>query len=191
MQTLGWEGSVAAFWWDSSNKSALLYRSLRPAHWHMVKWRAKHTGKSHFASTLAPLRGQQLTIVAHSLGARVAFYGLMASERHEVSVENLVLLGGAVRRSKGEWGDVIERVDSGVYNLYNRDDRVLHTYFKLAEFRSHSACGQKPLQVGGAKVRNINVTELIARQGLSDHAGYWDVLPQVFRLEAAALLPRP
>lgn len=68
----------------------------------------------------------------------------MTSERHDVTVENLVL-----------------------------------------------AWGQKPLQVGGAKVRNINVTELIARQGLSDHAGYWDVLPQVVRLEAAALLPRP
>jgi hypothetical protein len=189
-QTLGWEGAVAAFWWDSSNKQALLYRSLTPAHWHLVKRRAKQTGKSHFASTLAPLRGQQLTIVAHSLGARVAFYGLMESARHEVTVENLILLGGAVRRSKSEWPEVIARVDSGVYNLYNRDDKVLHTYFKVAEFRSHSPCGQKPLEVGGAKVRNIDVTELIAQQGLSGHTGYWEALPQVFHLEAASSLLR-
>jgi len=43
LQSIGWQGSIYLFWWDASNSDALLYRTITPAHWHIIKDRAERT----------------------------------------------------------------------------------------------------------------------------------------------------
>ena len=76
----GWQGSIYALWWDASKKSTLFY-TLTPLHWHKIKARASKVGKEYFLRTLAPILDTNISITAHSLGARVAYYGLLSAQQ--------------------------------------------------------------------------------------------------------------
>ncbi len=155
LRAAGWRGSVYHLWWDASSlrgfgKDAIQGRVL---HWWKVKSRAKRVGVEHVESLIREnVNEQKISLVGHSLGARVAYYAVLNSK---IKLENVVLLGGAIRRdSSREWGDVADRLDGKLVNVYNESDIVLTALTKSINLRQNP-CGRKPIKQAHPKIINV------------------------------------
>ncbi|MFN6566875.1 DUF726 domain-containing protein [Dendronalium sp. ChiSLP03b] len=73
-------------------------------------------------------------------------------------LENVILLGGAIRRdSSKDWGYVASKIKGTLINVYNDDDLILKTAFKLAEL-GNNACGRKPIKEYHSRIINEDAT---------------------------------
>src|SRR5690606_31759638 len=103
----------------------------------------------------------QVTLLAHSLGARVAYYGVMAGAK----VDRLVMAGGAVRRdSSKEWARAAERVPGGIFNIRNSQDEVLSWLFRTAEFRQNPV-GLKSIKAEHPRIYDYDAKEIMEEMG--------------------------
>lgn len=115
--------AVVAVVWNSSTS------------WWRATRRAKAAGET-FASWLDANRDayDSVTIVGHSLGARVALWTLAALE--ETTVDSVALLGAAVAPDAvcREFREPIEsRVTGTVYNYYSSNDYAVCYLYQLSE----------------------------------------------------------
>ncbi len=203
----GFDGPVYEFHWDSSNKTELVRSAISRGllgqgagglagsaafalaavggHWSTAKRRAKRSGIGFLMPMIeARVAEPRVTLVAHSLGARVAYYAL-TSEARDPRVDRLVMCGGAVRRdSSKDWGAVAGRCARGVHNVRNEEDAVLDWLFRTAELRQHPV-GLRPIKECHPRLVDHDVTRDFARIGASDfmasHKRYADVLPAIWR----------
>lgn len=157
----GWAGSVHLLWWDSSKWSHGFFNPVAFYHdWDKTKDRAKRTGEHHARRLIAELGASHVDIVGHSLGARVAFY-TVSGDGPSVPLRNVVLLGGAVKRSK-DWDQVTNRIGGTVANLHSENDPILG-WFKRLEGRS--PCGTKRIKYD--RVWNIDVKKQVVEHRAS------------------------
>ena len=183
LQSIGWHGSIYLLWWNASRSSAPLHRTIPPAHWHIVKHRAKQTGVKYFTEIINQVQDKEISIIAHSLGVRLVYYGLLTLDSSQFKVRDVILFGGAIRRNKKEWPVVVQNIRGKLYNFYNRDDDVLHFIYKAAELRTHSPCGRKPIEVDHPNIYNINLTGVFKKRKVNNHTGYWTILTDILRSE--------
>jgi Protein of unknown function (DUF726) len=176
---LGWQNSVYHFWWDGSCFESCVL-GLGIGHWNKCKSRAKEVGREYLPSLIYnKIPEKNVCIVAHSLGARVAYYGLEAWSETQHSLQNVILLGGAVRRdSSKDWGHVASQVKGNLINVHNYDDSTLKKKFKLVEF-GHNACGRKPIKEHHPKIINEDATSFIGKN--HSVSKYLDYLPELVR----------
>ncbi|MUG99457.1 DUF726 domain-containing protein [Scytonema sp. UIC 10036] len=122
---------------------------------------------------------QNICLLAHSLGARVAYYCMESWSGNKHSLFDIILLAGAVRRDTSkDWGYVASQINGTLINVYNDNDPDLKTKFKLAEAGNH-ACGQKPIKEYHSKIRNEDATDFIGKShSLSSYLNY---LPELVR----------
>jgi len=183
LQSIGWQGAIYLLWWNASRSSAPLYRTITPAHWQIVKQRAERTGIDYFAEIINQVKDKEISIIAHSLGVRLVYYGLLNITPSDFSIRDVILFGGAIRRNKREWPVVAQNIQGRLYNFYNRDDSVLNFIYKVAEFRTHSPCGQKPIEVDNPNIYNINLTGVFKKRKIDNHTGYWTILTDILQSE--------
>jgi hypothetical protein len=101
----------------------------------------------------------------------------------DFNIRDVILLGGAMRRKKKGWLTITENIQGKLYNFYNRDDKVLSLIYKIAEFRTDSPCGQKPIDIDKPNVKNINMTGVFKKRKVDQHLGYWDILDDMLKSE--------
>ena len=71
---LGWQYSVYQLYWDASNKLSCASQ-LVILNWQKCKSRANSVGKDYLPSLIeSQIPEQNISLVSHSLGARVAYY---------------------------------------------------------------------------------------------------------------------
>lgn len=118
--------------------------------WTAAKWRADDAGETLAAWLDANAETyDSLTIVAHSLGARVTLTAL--NEVTEATVDSVALLGGAVDPETvcNEYKTGIEsNVDGGVFNYHSGDDTIVCNIYALREWTSAVGCDGKDCSGG-------------------------------------------
>lgn len=178
---LGWRGSVHLLWWDSSNGDTWQFRVAPPLHWRKVRQRAERVGIEHIGTVLKPLTGRRISLIAYSLGARVAYYGLLNAP-NQLHFQDLFLFGGAIRHNKPEWPQVIERLRGRLFNLYSDADHVLSRIYRLGELRREPACGSKPIAFDHPRLRQIDVSGVNELYSDDGHQ-YWEAFKRVMPYE--------
>ncbi len=113
--------------------------------WSVAKWRADDAATT-LASWLEENRDNydSLTLIAHSLGARVTLGALSELKASAVTVSSVGLLGGAVNPDSicEEYKDGIEESVSGtVYNYHSEDDGIVCNLYAIRELTSAVGCG--------------------------------------------------
>lgn len=82
-------------------------------------------------STLRRRHGyREIVLLAHSLGAELTWAMLESSG--SAPFDHIVLLGGASSATDGCWADLAHHAP--VYNVSNRNDRVLYWFYRVAEW---------------------------------------------------------
>ena len=164
----GWRGSVHWLWWDSFNSHRRFCRL-----WDALEW-AGANRKARRAGELMPrvLRGVGgtggLTLVGHSLGAKVIFEALLAlPEENDLPLKNVIFLAGAVHADRDDdWAAAARRISGALCNVVNERDGVLGTRYFVGELLRLSpgrACGRigAPSPDSSGSVINLDVTELL------------------------------
>jgi Protein of unknown function (DUF726) len=170
LRMAGWEGSIYQLWWDSGSEYGRKYTvsPLRPlpaeniihsySHWKRILQRAKVSGQKYFFQLLSSISESQISLIGYSLGCRVIHYGMpsLSSESHGTSIKNIFLLAGAIRTIN--WQETVTRTHGGLYNFYNRNDKVLKHYFSHFGLYHHKPCGLTSIKSDSKKIRNIDIT---------------------------------
>ena len=196
LREVGWKGSIYNLWWDAAPEATLqpdveisdkqTPRVMKPIatedvlairkYWIRLKEQAKRSGRDH----MMPLIHEQITekkisILGHSLGARVAYYALrsvasnLLALKPDLKFENVYLLGGAVRRdSSKDWGKVALAIRGQIVNVHNKDDTVLSKFYRSIELRQN-ACGRKKIKEEHPSITNIDARYVI---NSTCHAAY-------------------
>ena len=155
----GWKGSIYYLWWESSSVS--LWNLIRPhLRWEQVKSRAKQVGRDYLFNLVSTIPEKSISLIGSSLGVRVIYYGIQSWSNSSKILKSTILLGGAVRRNK-DWGIRASILDGKLINVYNSDDEVLKTLFKIGELYLKSPCGLKPIKDVHPKIINVDATFLI------------------------------
>ena len=102
----GYKGAIYYLWWDSSNKQKL-YGAISQfgigvlPHFEKHKKRAKRVGKFSFKNLIRlEVLESEVSLIGHSLGARVIYYcGINWSSHHSRKLKSVFLLGGAIARN--------------------------------------------------------------------------------------------
>ena len=174
IRSAGWKGSLHHLWWDASTKNAA------PTHlnaWNTTRRRAVRVGNIWLGGLLEQLGSRPITLVGHSLGARVIHSGLLAGAGAG-RVHDVILLGGAVRRKRRNWEQVGAAIEGRVVNVFNRNDMIL-AGLRTLTFLKSSPCGLKEIDAKNTpQIFNYDATQLI---GKSSHSlkRYLSALPSV------------
>ena len=106
----------------------------------------------------------KITLMGHSLGARVIFNTLYRLLDSCQSIDNIILLGGAVDSNIVNWTDVSESVKN-IYNFYSQNDYILKTLYQIAMAdRPIGLNSIETLDMKGikkAKIYNYDVSDII------------------------------
>jgi hypothetical protein len=153
LRDAGWKGSIHYLWWDSTDNIC--------TDWGGVKVRAAIAGREHLSRLVAHLSDKSVTLIGYSLGARVIYYGMQNWSSSTKPLNNTILLGGAIRRTK-EWGNSTSKLAGQLINVYNARDPTLLSVYRGGEFLVRSSpCGLKPIKGFHPKVTNIDATSLV------------------------------
>lgn len=160
LRASGWRGAIYHFWWDSGT-SKLPLQEIE--NWQRHKRRARCAGEMYLEKMVVyKVKESSVTLVGHSLGARVIFFAMRswyAQSSHKL--KNVYLLGGAVPTGR-DWKLAVSKVKGNIFNLYNSNDPVLNRAYKLAE-RGLNPCGAAPVALTHSNFDNINVTDFVGK----------------------------
>ena len=188
LRDVGWQGSIYNLWWDATPKDSLQTdeqvsdsqtpRVMKPIktedvlsirkYWIRLKEQAKRSGRDHTMPLIyEQITEKKISILGHSLGARVAYYALrsvasnLLALKPDLKFENVYLLGGVVRRdSSKDWGKVALAVRGKIVNVHNKDDTVLSKFYRSIELRQN-ACGRKKIKEEHPSIVNIDARYVI------------------------------
>jgi hypothetical protein len=175
LRQAGWEDAIYHLWWDSSECFERNFHKVGT-----IGERAKRVGKQYFSNLVASgIPEQEVSILAYSFGARVAYYALNSwSGQH--NLKDAILLAGAIKRdSSKDWGYAASKLSGRLFNIYNNDDLTLDWFHQVHQGGT-SPCGRKPIQERHPKIVNLDATYSIGRHhGLSSYlerlSSFWNV----------------
>jgi len=145
----GYGADVAAYSWDSDQGDSL------DLGWADAKDIAEGNGPklANFVTDWNAQTGQDVRLICHSLGARVAVFALESLEDDfgaADAVTSVTLVGGAIEEDDvstdagwfdSEYGDHIEYATAQFDNFYADDDEILEYVYETREFED--AVGEK------------------------------------------------
>lgn len=107
-------------------------------------------------------------LAGHSLGARVIYYALKNLSEHGtvVSVDTVMLFGGAVGSKVEKWMPVAPSVCRNIINCYSKNDKVLKYLYSIGTVDDGKPVGRNPIAV------NENVSNVDLSQEVSSHLDY-------------------
>ena len=146
--------------------SAILSGNIKE-NWHTASYNATLTGivLPIALSQQYIFKNKRITIIGHSLGARVAYCSLCTLLFEPVvTFENVYLYGGAVNISE-RWHEISHCAKGKIFNGYNRKDPILQKYYKSAE-NYEEPIGLGP--INSNNIVNIDYTKYIN----ADHTYY-------------------
>jgi hypothetical protein len=180
LREAGWRGAIYYMWWDSSNFRHV--SSVAPLlghlmHWEKHKRRAKCAGEYYLESMISSqVKETSVSLIAHSLGARVIFFGTQNwSSTPSHLLNNIFVLGGAVPSNR-DWERVASRLEGKLFNVYNACDPILESFYKISSL-GLTPCGLRPIKQSHPKIDNFDATSLVGKS--HDSEKYLNVLPKL------------
>lgn len=139
-------GRVYLFFWKSGNWKApgLSYFEAKAKAEEMG--RALYRSLSHIGQSAS----WPITLIGHSLGARVLYWFLDAVTRERFRIQNVILLGGAVDSDAGEWEERAHVVHGEIVNVFSNHDSSLRRWRGLG-----NPVGLIPIESNLQKVRDF------------------------------------
>lgn len=142
--------------------------------WAICMDRAEKAGKLLARLLMAGAAGDRpVTLVAHGMGARLAFHCLLELCRHGARgiVQDAVLLGAPVSRAEARWRMARRVVSGRLINGYSKQDWLLSALC----WEGGLAAGLAAVEAPG--VENINVSEIV-----KGHLEYLDRVQEIVDL---------
>jgi hypothetical protein len=152
----------------------LLISDLASNPWHTSYVKSMMTGVL-LADLIARCPNQKFTIMAHSLGTRVAQHTLLAlstrGESVEPKIKDVYLLGGATDRTydaKSEkdgvehgWKAATRAVSGTIHNCYSKHDDILRYIYQAAQVGMSKPIGRGPIEFESPKIKNWDVSSIV------------------------------
>lgn len=174
LRSVGWRDAIYVLWWDSSRE--YIHKFEKVATWQRVKKRADEVGQNYFCNLVPEIPEKEISIIAFSSGARVAFQGLKKWTNYHHKLKDAILLAGALRRDDtNNWGYAASKLSGYLINVYNSDDPGMKNYRLGAGL--NSPCGLKPIEEQHPQIINFDATRMIGKQ--HKFLSYIDFLPHV------------
>lgn len=141
--------------------------------WHIAYVKSAMTGVL-LADLIARCPGQRFTIMAHSLGARVAHHMLLALStrmgNHEPKIHDVYLLGGAVDRTLSQsspghgecgWKAAANAISGTIHNCYSTHDNVLRYLYQTAQAGLSKPIGLGNIEYDSPNIKNWDVSDIV------------------------------
>lgn len=183
LREAGWRGAIYYLWWDSS--SSQISKSItwgqsplgNLVHWDKHKRRARCVGESYLEKlTYCYVKETSVSLIGHSLGARIIFFGIQNwSIGSPHLLKNVFLMGGAIPKGR-DWEGVASRLNGQLFNIYNLCDPILKKIYKASSL-GLNPCGLKPIEKRHSRINNLDVTSLVGKS--HDLEKYLNVLPKL------------
>lgn len=119
-----------------------------------------------------------VSLMGHSLGAKVVVNLLEAAPSHDYKFHDAILLGGALSRRDERLADVAEDLEGQFLNVHHSGDRVLQWLYKAGELTRFSPAGLKPILVEHPTIENIDATPHL-KASFRSHVSYTKILKQL------------
>lgn len=151
-----------------------LYTLLRLHPYRRTATKAKLSGR-YLAKILSQgLFGQtSITIVAYSLGTRVAYHCMQQLAKMDCNlVQDLYLIGGVAPMRLDRWREIKKAVSGRLVNVYSKEDKIVMYGFPVVT--ANSAIGSGPIPIDG--VENYDVGHIV-----DGHFKYRHRLDEVLR----------
>ena len=159
--------ATALIWDADSLKSLALSGAV--LNFHRACSKAKFAGRqlaSHIAKQAFGMG--PVSLIGFSLGARVIYHALLALcelEEPRVHVQDVILLGGAVKNDPTIWSELVTQVAGRAINIYSHNDLVLKRIYNLAMLGKPKPVGQGP--VACSRIENYDVSSYV--KGHKEH----------------------
>lgn len=112
-------------------------------HWRVVRDRAEKIGRENLLSDIAAAGLDSVTLVGHSLGARMIDSALRSESDSGVSVDDVVYFGAALDRENEEaWRHATSAVGGLLVNVYHTKDRTLRALYERVEDEAATGLGE-------------------------------------------------
>ncbi|MBD3368810.1 DUF726 domain-containing protein [Candidatus Fermentibacteria bacterium] len=166
----GWRGSIYWFRWDSCSSHERLNMMWSALEWNRANNKAREAGERYAVPILHSLPRRKLTLVGHSLGAKVVYFALQSmDDGRELRIGDVALLAGAVHGgSDRDWVKAASRVRGRLVNVYNGQDECLGLKFALGEalrLSQGTPCGRNGIEEihtrRASNIFNVDATTLI------------------------------
>lgn len=139
--------------------TALTVIQLSRNPWHVSLVKAEKAGR--VLSDILKRTDKKYTILAHSLGCRVAYCTLETLSLSGASViEDVHLTGGAVDNNRDNWKTAKQAVAHKIHNYYSNNDKVLRRLYKVGTFFQSSPIGSNKIDYTRG-IRNHNVSDVV------------------------------
>ncbi|WP_201523836.1 DUF726 domain-containing protein [Aliarcobacter butzleri] len=173
-EILNTKSSVKGFKWDSGSIYEVLnwYEKLE----NTLKASKRLAQDILMILELSP--NKNISLIGHSLGAKVIFHTLEELKENNIKLNNVYLMGGAIsRENKQAWSSILSSVKNKLVNFYIDSDEILKKAFQITTFEKPIGLGEieyykyKDLEV--CELININVSDIV-----KGHTDYKNKLPE-------------
>lgn len=183
LREAGWRGAIYYLWWDSSSSqiSKSITREQSPlgnlVHWDKHKRRARCVGERYLENLIyCYVKEASVSLIGHSLGARIIFFGTRNWSKDSPHVlKNVFLMGGAVPKSR-DWDGVASKLNGKLFNIYNSRDSTLKLGYRTSSL-GLNPCGLKPIDKYHPRISNFDVTSWVGKS--HDLEEYLNALPKL------------
>lgn len=155
--------TIMGFKWKSQNLSKILNGGI--ATWYNAVHETLKASKVLSKSLIKQKEKNsslKITLMGHSLGARVIFNTLYQLLESQTKIDTIMLFGGAVSSDKVNWSDVAHAVNTNIYNFYSLNDHILQNLYQLSMFEKPIGLTQvnifKTKESKNLNIKNLNVT---------------------------------
>ncbi len=160
------DATIVGFKWKSQNLKVILNSGIST--WYKAVHQTLESAKilSNYIIEQKELNPNlEITLMGHSLGARVIFNTLFQLLESKTKVDNIILLGGAVNNDKVNWSDVSHAVSKNIYNFYSKKDMVLKNLYQVTMLDTPIGLSKikifKTKELKSVKIHNCNVSSII------------------------------
>lgn len=103
-------------------------------HWGVIRDRSERIGRERLLSDIKNAGIEEVTLVGHSLGARMIDSALQFDRASGVTIEDVIYFGAALGEKDDQvWEDVAGAVKGKIVNVYNTKDKALRDWYQRLE----------------------------------------------------------
>ena len=136
--------------------------------WNAVRDRSEKIGREELFPAIRQAGIDTVTLVGHSLGARLIDSALRSGDQSGVTVEDTLYFGGALARDDEEaWRQAAVAITGTLLNVYYSNDDVLRRWYEAVE--DHVPCGRGAVEAEIPNLLNVSADSHFAP---TDHGHY-------------------
>jgi len=162
----GVNATIVGLHWEASNFKKVINGGV--SSWYETVHNTLKASR-YLAKYISKLRHSnprlKITLMGHSLGARVIFNTLYHLAENGTKVDQIYLFAGAKGANRLKWSDVSTAVKNNIFNFYTKHDKILNNFYRISMF--NTPIGLKQLSIIKTKehknltILNYNLSSIV------------------------------